>query len=230
MKSFQFQQFEILQDQDVFRVGTDGVLLGALSSVELAQNVLEVGTGTGLISLMLAQRNPNAKVLAIDINEKAVALAKINFDKSPFSDRLKVENQDFKCFQSNKKFDLIISNPPYFENNASQKDILARQQVELNFLQLIEKASEHLVEDGVFSVIIPKNSEDFFVKKCESHNLYLLRKIDIKGNENVEVKRCVLEFGFKYKSLVFTELILEKAPRVYSEEYLRLTKDFHIFK
>ncbi|RZJ31001.1 MAG: methyltransferase domain-containing protein [Chryseobacterium sp.] len=95
MKSFKFKQFEIQQSADVFRVGTDGVLLGALVNVDAAENVLEVGTGTGLISLMLSQRNLNADFSGIDINEEAVNLTKLNFDNSPFKVRLKNSFQDF---------------------------------------------------------------------------------------------------------------------------------------
>lgn len=142
MKPFHFKQFSILQDKNVFRVGTDGVLLGALVSCEAASKVLEVGTGTGLISLMTAQRNPRAEILALDINEKAVELAGQNFSNSPFRDRLGAELFDFKNYISEEKFDLILSNPPYFEQmDFSQKDVLARQQVELNFEQLIQNSS-----------------------------------------------------------------------------------------
>ena len=136
MKPFRFQQFDIQQSSDVFRVGTDAVLLGVLSSVHLAKKVLEVGTGTGIISLMLAQRNPEANILAIDINSEAVDIAQNNFSNSPFSERIKSQLQDFKKFETLEKFDLIISNPPYFEINSSDKDILARQRLELDFLDL----------------------------------------------------------------------------------------------
>jgi len=167
MKPFHFKQFSILQDKNVFRVGTDGVLLGALASCEAASKVLEVGTGTGLISLMTAQRNPKAEILALDINEKAVELAGQNFSNSPFRDRLRAELFDFKNYISEEKFDLILSNPPYFElMDFSQKDVLARQQVELNFEQLIQNSSALLAQNGLFSVIIPKSSEAFFIEKC----------------------------------------------------------------
>ena len=123
MKPFHFQRFSIAQSQEVFRVGTDGVLLGALANCMEAQNILEVGTGTGLIALMLAQRNPNAQILALDINEKATELSRENFKNSPFSERLTSINQNFKAFETQQKFDLIVCNPPYFENNFIQKSI-----------------------------------------------------------------------------------------------------------
>ena len=162
MKPFRFQQFDIQQNADVFRVGTDAVLLGALANVSKAKNVLEIGTGTGIVSLMIAQRNLEAKILAIDINSEAVNISQANFSNSPFSDRIKSQLQDLKNFETEEKFDLIISNPPYFEINSSEKDILARQRLELNFSDLIKKSSQLLSENGLFSIIIPIDSEKEF--------------------------------------------------------------------
>ena len=182
MKPFHFKQLSILQDKNVFRVGTDGVLLGALASCEAAFRVLEVGMGMGLISLMTAQRNPKAEILALDINEKAVELAGQNFSNSPFKDRLSVKLFNFKNYISEEKFDLILSNPPYFEQmDSSQKDVLARQQVELNFEQLIQNSSALLAENGLFSVIIPKSSETFFIGKCADFALKFRRRVIVRG-------------------------------------------------
>jgi len=231
MKPFHFKQFSILQDKNVFRVGTDGVLLGALVSCEAASKVLEVGTGTGLISLMTAQRNPRAKILALDINEKAVELAGHNFSNSLFRDRLRVKLFDFKNYISEEKFDLILSNPPYFEQmDSSPKDVLARQQVELNFEQLIQNSSTLLAENGLFSVIIPKSSEAFFIEKCADFALTLRRRVILRGTPQAEAKRCVLEFSFCEGKSQEEELVLEVSPRCYSHEYLQLTRDFHVFE
>ena len=196
MKTFRFQQFDILQNSDVFRVGTDAVLLGTLANVSEAKNILEVGTGTGIISLMIAQRNPEAKILAIDINSDAVVVSQTNFSNSPFFDRINSQLQDFKNFETEEKFDLIISNPPYFEINSSEKDILARQRLELNFLDLIIKSSQLLSENGLFTVIIPIDSEKEFTKICFNNNLFLQRKVSIKGIKSSEPKRLVLEYAF----------------------------------
>jgi len=229
MKSFRFKQFDIKQSLDVFRVGTDAVLLGSLANVSEAKNVLEVGTGTGIISLMIAQRNPEAQVLAIDINSEAVKISQANFSHSPFSDRIKGQLQDFKNFEIDEKFDLIISNPPYFEINSSEKDILARQRLELNFSHLIKKSTQLLSDNGLFTVIIPIDSEKEFTEICFNNNLFLQRKVIIKGIKTSEPKRLVLEFSFTESETVIENFIIEKAPRVYSDEYLELTKDFHQF-
>ena len=229
MKPFRFQKFDIIQHENVFRVGTDGVLLGALCKVENAQRILEVGTGTGLISLMLAQRNANAEITALDLNEEAVKLAQENFKNSPFSERLNVFHQDFKTFESQKEYDFVVCNPPFFEENNSVKDILARQQVELTFRNLIEKASKILSSDGIFSVIIPSESAQEFENLAEDFDLHLVRKINIFGIENGVLKRNVLEFSKKKSALETLDFTIEKSPRKYSDQYLELTKEFHVF-
>ncbi|MDO4762888.1 MAG: methyltransferase [Flavobacteriaceae bacterium] len=230
LKAFHFKQFSILQNSEVFRVGTDGVLLGAIASCQNALNTLEIGTGTGLISLMIAQRNPESKILAIDINENAVKLAEENFQNSPFENRIFAKNIDFKEFKNHDFFDFIVCNPPFFEENNSQKDILARQQISLNFEQLILNSAKILTKTGVFSVIIPKYEEEKFTQLCEKVHLILFRKIEIKGNANSDVKRCILEFSFERRVFHQELLVLETSPRVYSPEYLELTKDFHLFR
>ena len=229
MKPFKFQQFTINQSKEIFRVGTDGVLLGALTQVSSAENILEVGTGTGLISLMLAQRNPKVEITAIDINENAVQIAEENFSNSPFSERLSVFQGDFKNFNSAEKFDLIVSNPPYFEENTSSKDITARQKVELGFLDLISKSSELITENGIFGVIIPFESGEEFERISKQNGFYLIRKINISGIINSKPKRLVLEFSKTEKPFTEEDFTIEKSPRQYSEQYLELTKDFHIF-
>ncbi|WP_347217744.1 methyltransferase [Chryseobacterium sp.] len=230
MKPFTFKQFQIQQSKDVFRVGTDGVLLGALADVNFAFHVLEVGTGTGLISLMLAQRNLQTDFLGLDINEGAVALTRLNFENAPFHARLKNIHQDFKTFETEQKFDLIVSNPPYFEESGSDKDKIARQTVELNFRQLIVQSARFLTEHGLLSVIIPVEAGEVFISIAEENNLFLNRRVHIKGIENSKTKRLVLEFSLTGKKLLESEFIIEKSPRKYSDQYLELTKEFHVFK
>lgn len=230
LKPFHFQQFSIQQSPNVFRVGTDGVLLGALSTVCTANTILEVGTGTGLISLMLAQRNTQAEITAIDLSEDAVRLADINFTHSPFAARLTAQRRDFTQFQSNKKFDLIVCNPPYFEPNASTKDRMARQQIDLTFSSLCENAAQHLTFNGKFSVIIPATAAEIFEKTAHISDLYLQRTVRIFGRKSGPVKRCVLEFGFTKQPAKLSTLIIEAEPRVFTEEYLALTKDFHVLR
>lgn len=230
MKAFTFKRFEIQQSKEVFRVWTDGVLLGALADGNHALNVLEIGTGTGLISLMLAQRNPDAGFLAIDISREAADLAGLNFRHSPFSGRLQAVHQDLKHFITEEKFDLIVSNPPYFEASDSEKDKVARQTVELNFGQLVSKSSELLSEGGILSVIIPVEAGEGFIKETGKNGLFLIRRISIKGITYADPKRLLLEFSNVERELEESEFIIEKSPRQYSDQYLELTKEFHVFR
>lgn len=230
MKAFTFRQFEIQQSKEVFRVGTDGVLLGALANGNDALKVLEAGTGTGLISLMLAQRNPVADFLAIDISREAAELAGLNFRNSPFSDRLQAIHQDFKHFITEEKFDLIVSNPPYFEASDSEKDKVARQMIELNFGQLVSKASDLLSENGILSVIIPVEAAEGFIKETGKNGLFLIRRINIKGIAHSHPKRLLLEFSNVEEGCKESEFIIEKSPRQYSDQYLELTREFHVFR
>ena len=229
MKPFRFQQFSIQQSKDVFRVGTDGVLLGAMCNVKNAKKILEIGTGTGLISLMLAQRNVSAKISAIDINENAVKLASENFRNSIFNENLKVELKDFKNFETNVNFDLVVCNPPFFEENASAKDVLARQQVELNFRNLVEKSTEIITKKGILSIILPSEAATDVKSLAEEFNLYLVREINIYGIEGGNLKRNILEFSLAQKPLEISDFVIEKSPREYSDQYLNLTKNFHVF-
>ena len=229
MKPFHFQQFSIQQSKEVFRVGTDGVLLGVFAEVFNKNKILEIGCGTGIISLMLAQRNSKANILAIDIDDNAIQLAKINFKNSSFSERLNVEKADFNEFKTENVFDLIVCNPPYFEANPSEKDILARQKVALNFVDLIKNSSKFLNQTGTFSVIIPAEEFENFYKIAIENELHLKNKIEIFGIEGGVLKRVILEFSKTKFETEITQFIIEKSPRKYSDEYLRLTKGFHLF-
>ena len=230
MKPFHFQKFTVDQSKNVFRVGTDGVLLGAFANIENAHKILEVGTGSGVISLMLAQRNPSTNILALEINSEAVILAEENFRNSPFKNRLNVLLKDFNEFKDEEKFDLIVSNPPYFEGNSSEKDILARQQTSLTFENLIKNAVDHLSENGIFSVIIPFEDGAFFISHCGKFGLQLRRKIRIFGIKDSKPKRLILEFAFQLEFVENIDFTIEDSPRKYTAEYLELTKDFHVFK
>lgn len=230
MKPFRFQKFSLEQSSQVFRIGTDGVLLGAMCNVENANQILEIGTGTGIISLMLAQRNPDAEIFAIDIDENASKLAELNFKNSPFNLRLQSLHKNLKELECKKKFDLIVSNPPYFSENNSVKDVSARQQIELNYNDLVLKSSKLLKENGKLSVIIPFEDGENFKKLALENKLQLVRKIKIFGIQNSKPKRLILEFSSEIQTIEESEFTIEKSPRVYSDEYLKLTKDFHLFK
>jgi tRNA1Val (adenine37-N6)-methyltransferase len=229
MKPFRFQKFSIAQSPLVFRVGTDAVLLGSLSSVSSAKNILEIGTGTGIVALMIAQRNSSAKITALDIDPNAQLLAEKNFHNSVFSERLQSILFDFKNYTTSEKFDLIISNPPYFQENSSKKDVVARQLVEMDFRLLLEKSSHLLSSVGKLSIIIPNEISNEIISLALQFGLHLSRQINVKGIATGDCIRVILEFSKRQSSIDISEFVIEKSPRKYSDQYIALTKDFHVF-
>lgn len=230
-KSFRFKQFEIFQDKTAMKVGTDGVLLGAWSNLETGENILDVGTGTGLISLMLAQRFPNSRIDAIEIDHDAFLQAKENFEHSIFSERLKIKRTSLQAYSNDKKYDLIVSNPPFFTvNNSVDFDARkqARQQETLTFTELIENTAKMLHKEGVASFIIPYDQMDGFYEKASQNDLKLSRIVYVKGNSNSPIKRVLLEFSFQERIVSKEELVIELDRHQYTNEYISLTKDFYL--
>lgn len=229
MKPFVFKQFTVKQSDEVFRVGTDAVLLGALCNCSNISSGLEVGCGTGIISLMVAQRNPNASLVAIDINKTAAELSSTNFQQSVFAHRLTAVHADFKNFIAEDKFDFIVCNPPYFEQNSSTKDVIARQKTALDFHDLTQSVKSHLKSDGLFSVIIPAEATIDFAERCTENSLFLRRRVDIFGIKNGPVKRVLLEFSDRKSEVLHEKFVVEESARKYSLQYLAATRDFHVF-
>ncbi len=214
------------------KVGTDGVLLGAWCNCSKAKSALDIGTGTGLIALMLAQRNPGICVKALDSNSDAIADARENFANSPWGSRLKAIESGIEDFEFREKFDLIVSNPPFFENSLpspSEGRTAARHTAMLGPKELAE-ASSLLSEKGTFSGIYPPNTFEKF-RTIMSHKNFRPRRLTlVKPTPNKETHRVLFEYikGWKSEPKT-TELIIEKAGRHnYSDEYKSLTKDFYL--
>ena len=229
MSVFKFKEFSIIQEKSAMKVGTDGVLLGCWVSCEKANNILDIGCGTGLITLMLGQRNLIGNVTGIEIDKIASQEAQLNISNSDWKERIEIKHTSLQEFTSQLKFDLIVSNPPFFPQNKSQKSRdIARHTNTLSFEELIDNAANLLAEKGIFSVIIPKDSEEYFCKIAATHNLYCNRVCYIKGNEASEVKRVMMEFSF-IKSIVLTEhLTIERSRHNYTSKYIQLCKDFYL--
>ena len=179
---FRFKQFTIYQDKTAMKVGTDGVLLGCWVNASNPKNILDVGTGTGLIALISAQRFKNSKITAIDINNDAYLQAKDNVNNSVFKNQIEVLNTSLQDFSrlSKKKYDLIISNPPYFQkslkSNSEAKNI-ARHDIELTYSDLISFSSNILTDNGKICLILPTNHEDEITEIIKQNNLYINKKI-----------------------------------------------------
>ena len=227
---FRFKQFCIHHDRCAMKVGTDGVLLGAWGCVE-GKRILDIGTGTGVIALMAAQRNPEAKVLGIDVDEAAVLQAKENVAESPFSSRVECVLQNVLTFEPEATFDAILCNPPFFTEDTLPDDkgrALARNSKSLPFSQLIRKVASLLAENGKFSVIIPNDSVQEFVGLCLLENLHLERRCIVRTKANKPPRRAMLTFS---RNASITEdkgmcLLADDGTR--SEAYKTLTNDFYL--
>lgn len=228
---FQFKRFTVFHDRCAMKVGTDGVLLGAWTDVSTSQRILDIGTGTGLIALMLAQRNATAQITAIDIDEAAVEQAKENIASSPWKNRIEVTQQDVCCFSSNRLFDTIVSNPPYFNQSLKGPDSqrnTARHTDSLDSSQLLEKVAEILHPEGRFSIIIPSDQTDEIIRIAATYGLHPSRQTDVITRPGLPPKRALLAFQ-KTKGICHkNELVIELERHVYSEDYIALTRDFYL--
>ena len=230
MGSFRFKQFAIEQEDVAMKVGTDGVLLGAWAACDGAKRILDIGTGTGVIALMSAQRNTEAKIYAVEIDETATRRARSNFEMSPWAERLEVENCAVQEFDPNEKFDLIISNPPYFIDSLLPPDAkrsTARHTHDLSFEELDKAVCRLLADGGKFALILPTAE---FEKYLSLTQLHLARRCDIHPTTGASTKRIMAEFSkSKTAEIVRETVTIEREKRGdYTDEYRTLTKDFYL--
>ena len=230
---FQFKQFTVHQQHCAMKVGTDGTLLGAWAlASESPCRILDIGTGTGLIALMMAQRYPQAKVTAIDIDDGAVRQAKENVSASPFADRINVIKADVLTIEEEEKYDSIVCNPPFFEDSLTCPDpqrTEARHTVSLGYRQLMEAAFRLLKDDGHFSLIIPSDCRERLESEAHLRGFFLSRVCSIQTTPKKAPKRYMIELSKQPVNEVdTTNGILESSPQVRSDWYRELTKEFYI--
>ena len=231
---FSFKQFSVKQDKTAMKVGTDGVLLGSWAPISHNPfSVLDIGAGTGIIALMLAQRSHAEQIDALEIDEDAYEQAVENFEASPWGDRLFCFHAGLDEFVDDPedKYDLIISNPPFyaedFKTDDWQRD-MARFQDAMPFEELIEAAALLLSDNGIFSVIIPFKEEAKFVSMCKELDLFSLQITRVKGTPTSDIKRSLLAFTRVTQTPLIDELVIETARHQYTSEYVELTKDFYL--
>ncbi|MDL2224327.1 methyltransferase [Bacteroidales bacterium OttesenSCG-928-M06] len=228
---FKFKQFTVYHDLCAMKVGTDGVLLGAWANCTGTNHILDIGTGSGLIALMLAQRCPNTTIDALDIDSDAFSQAKNNFINSQFKDRLNIFLCDFLAYQSTCYYDLIISNPPYFNDSLLSPDkarTRARHSSELKIQSLLSKAETLLSETGRIALILPVLNFDSTQAIAADNNLFLARKTLVIPLEGRPPKRVLLEYSKKKLECEEKELVIEISRHLYSPDYKTLTKDFYL--
>ena len=235
MSVFRFKQFAVCQDHAAMKVGTDGCILGALARG--GRRVLDIGTGTGLLALMMAQRFVEADVVAVEIDADAARDAKTNFEASPWSDRLKLVQGTFQTFceqwTGKPAFGSIVCNPPYFNRSLECEDLgrnRARHTSSLSYVELICGAKKMLTPEGVFSVILPAESETEFVVACESNDFHLQTKYDIRTVPRKPVKRVVMSFVLHEVDQTTTSSVCVRNPdNSYSDWYAGIMDEFLLY-
>lgn len=235
MKPFQFKQFSVAHDKCAMKIGTDAVLLGAWVECENVNSILDIGTGTGVIALQLAQRTNAELIDAVEIEDNAYEQAVENFEQSIWGDRLFCYHASLQEFveEMDEQYDLIVSNPPFYtstfkEGIISENRSKARHIKFLTFEKLLEATSTLLCKTGSCAFIIPYNQEFEFIEIAKKHKLLLNRKTHIKGTIETKVKRSLLQFSFTQKEVIFDELIIETQRHQYTNKYKNLVKDFYL--
>ena len=231
---FKFKEFTVNQERCAMKIGTDGVLLGAWTSVDHnPYNVLDIGAGTGILSLMIAQRCHADQIEAIEIDDDAFEQCAENFENSPWADRL-------FCFHASlleyieavdEKFDLIICNPPFYTEDYKTKDSardIARFSDAMPLEHIIFAVINFLSEKGKFSIVLPFKDEEKYIEEASLIDLFPNRILRIRGNEKSDIKRSLIEFSYSESPIKISELIIETERHQYTEEYINLTKDFYL--
>lgn len=248
-KPFKFKQFTIFQDQCAMKIGTDGVLLGSWSAVDFyPDSILDIGTGTGVIALMLAQRSNAMTIDAVELDNKAYEQSTENFENSSWGDRLFCYHAHLYEFAAagDLAYDMIVCNPPFFSevmSKASKKSLRSRSQLDgasrqarenarfqeaMPFELLVGAVAKLLLADGAFNVIIPFDREDDFILLCSRAQLFPTRITRVKGTPTSEVKRSLIELRFCKSKTQIDELIIEKSRHDYTDAYKALVKDFYL--
>lgn len=214
------------------KVGTDGVLLGAWAPVEGRKRILDVGTGTGLIALQMAQRTDDARIVGIEIDEEAAAQARENVVRSPWASRIEVVCANFREYRPEEKFDLIVSNPPYFVDALKCPD-KERSQARhstggLNYDLLIRRSAALLQEGGLICVIIPTEAEKMVADAAWGHGMYPCRQLNVYTKPGKPRRRVLLALGREDKGCLADDLYIESSAAQYSPEYIALTSGFYL--
>ena len=234
---FKFKQFTVWHDRCAMKVGTDGVLLGAWCPVDsrAKMKVLDVGTGSGLIALMLAQRLPGAKITAIDIDAGAVEQAAYNFGMSPWADRLDCHQQALQELEGEGLYDLIVSNPPYFQDSLKNPDTqraMARHTDTLSYEELLKHSARLLTTEGILALVLPIEAEQQIITIAQAHKLYPIHITHVYPKPGKAAKRLLIAFSplplASRLSPIANSLTLESENAPRSEAYKELTKEFYL--
>lgn len=229
--SFRFKQFSVRHRDSALKVGTDAVILGAALTLNGEEKeALDIGTGSGVIALMVAQRAPGCVISAIDIDKASAEEAGFNFAASPWAGRLHAQHCALSEFGTEKRFDLIFSNPPYYDDslkNPDEREAAARHTDSLSFAEIFDFSSEHLTADGRLSLILPAETLNSIKRIAASFGLFPFRILEVQTVERKRPKRIVIEFSRKKSSPSQEKLILQRGNQR-SSEYQSLCSEFYL--
>jgi len=228
---FQFKQFAVDQNNVPMRINTDGVLLGAQAEAESVNRILDIGTGTGVIALMLAQRFEDAEVWGVEIDDLAAKTARMNFDQSPFTNRMHLLHSDIFHWKNDLQFDLIVSNPPFYINslhNPDERKKIAKHTDDTFFIGMLEFAAKHLTEQGSFQLIVPVELEDFLKTEAGKLGLVWDGQVNIRSFADSESFRCIIRFARQSSEQKTEEFIIYKGRGIYSDAYNHLLQPFFL--
>ena len=240
MSTFRFKQFKIEQDKCAMKIGTDGVLLGAWADVAQASSILDIGTGTGILALMAAQRHSTALIHAVELETDAYQQAKDNVAESPWKERIKVIHRSIQEYAKQPlidRYDAIISNPPFFEveaNTAIQDSARrhARNTSALTFSDLLDCVQLLLAAEGIFSLVLPLQEGLYFIKLAKEKGFFLKRKVEVIPRMGKAANRLLIELVKYATKETRTTLIIRnegKEYHDYTEGYVLLLKDFYLY-
>jgi tRNA1Val (adenine37-N6)-methyltransferase len=230
---FQFKQFTVHQDKCGMKVCTDSCILGAYTTFENPSKILDIGTGTGLLSLMLAQKY-NCKVDAVEIDKTAHEQAKENFLSSPWSGRLNVYNERIQDFEQKSfvKYDLIVCNPPFFEDHLKsplKSKTIALHNDELSFKDLVKSVKELLSDKGLFYILLPEYQSSLFELLALKNFLFPVKKLTIRNSEKGPVFRVITAFAPNKYEFDFEEIIIKESNGDYSSDFKNLLRDYYLY-
>lgn len=233
MSTFQFKEFTIIQEKSAMKVGTDSILLGSWVQLTDEQSILDMGAGTGVLALLLAQRSEAALIDAVEIEENAHEETVINFENSPWADRLFCYHSSIQDFakEIDETYDLIIANPPFFEPNKREPisaKSTARQTHALDFYALLEATKLLLNKNGSCAFIVPFEKETSFIELAQNTGLFVQRITRVKDTQKAVFKRSMMQFRFEKTKVYTSELVLKNTDKTYSAEFKEFTKGFYL--
>jgi len=228
MSFFRFKQFTVVQEKSALKIGTDALILGARIDAVSEGNILDIGSGTGVLSLMLAQRSENAIIEAVELDQPAAEESLRNFRNSPWSDRLHIHHADFFTWRTEKNYELIVSNPPFYMDGLKPDDerLAVSKHVGFDFSEFIEKCAELLAPNGSLWLIYPAANDGELSKCFLSAELHTASKISVFGKPG-KLNRFIVALRKSSYQCVYEDFLVREENGAYSEQYKELTKDFH---